>query len=322
MSDPTRFGITDDNVLDKTTTRIKEELDRLHDLYVRTEEDEKQWQKWLNNSRDDIEGLDEAIQEFTKKTLKDYATSLIGGTDVGNFADKMDKGADWKTALFEVFMDDLVKVIGGFDKLQFILNIVNNLIEAFSPVLEAVLNVVGLIGWILKPIFDALNKLFTWIFGDFNDACDKLYNSMDEEAEKRKENTKDMTNQYKALMEAIREQEEYYIRKKAELNMFALDEKVTKVNDMILSPNGAFSTSPQDTIIATKNPQGLGGVTNNIKVINNAGAEVNVSERKGNGINDIIVTISKKIASDVANGYNGWDGAFAMQQQRVNGRRI
>lgn len=149
--------------------------------------------------------------------------------------------------------------------------------------------------------------------------------SEDNERQKQLDLLKSLNEQYKDLSKAIKEQEEYYIKQKAKLNMYALDDKVTRVNDMILTPNGRFSTNPNDTIIATKNPQGLGGgkVVNNIKVINNAGVEVQTSERQnGNGINELIVTISKKIASDVAGGYNGWDSAMAMQQQRISGRRI
>ena len=150
-------------------------------------------------------------------------------------------------------------------------------------------------------------------------------NSLSNEKNKELEQMKSLTQAYKDLIKSVREQEEYYIKQKAKLNMYALDDKVTKVNDMILTPNGRFSTNPNDTIIATKNPQGLGSgkVVNNIKVINNAGVEVQTSERQnGNGINELIVTISKKIASDVAGGYNGWDSAMAMQQQRISGRRI
>ncbi len=149
--------------------------------------------------------------------------------------------------------------------------------------------------------------------------------SASNEQQKELELLKSVNQQYKDLLDAMREQEEYYITKKHELNMLSLDDRVTRVNDMILTPNGKFSTNPNDTIIATKNPQSLGGgkVVNNIKVINNAGAEVEVSERQNSqGMNEIFVTISKKIASDVANGYNGWDSAFAMQKQRVDGRRI
>lgn len=322
MADPSRFGIQDNNTLDKTTTRIAEELERLHDMYVFSEEDEKQWQEWLNNSRGDLEEFDNAVQHFVKKTLNDYINSLIQGTNVGSFADKMKGGADWETALSEVFFEELTNFIGGIDKIQYGLNIIHNLLEALSPVLEAVVNVVSFIGWILKPILDGLKWLLGWIFGDFNDACDDLFYAMDEEARKRKENTKDLTNEYQKLIAVMREQETYYIHKKAELNAWSLKD-ATSVNDMILTPHGNFSTNPNDTIIATKNPEGLGGANIKVTVNNYSDTKVDVQQRKdASGMTEMLVTISKKIASDVAGGMNGWDGALAMQQQRVSGRRV
>ena len=149
--------------------------------------------------------------------------------------------------------------------------------------------------------------------------------SYSNEQQKQLDMLKSLNQQYADLKNAMKEQEEYYIKKKAQLNMYALDDMATRVNDMIITPNGNFSTHPDDYVIATKNPQSLGGgqVVNNIKVINNAGVDVQTSQRQnGNGINEIMVTISKKIASDVAGGLNGWDSAFALQQQRIGGRSI
>ena len=56
----------------------------------------------------------------------------------------------------------------------------------------------------------------------------------------------------------------------------------------------------------------------------NASPKKQTAQQKKNadGMNELLVTISRKIASDVAGGYNGWDSAFAMQQQRIGGRRI
>ena len=67
----------------------------------------------------------------------------------------------------------------------------------------------------------------------------------------------------------------------------------------------------------------MGGGDVKVTVNNYSDTNVDVQQRKNaEGMNELLVTISRKIASDVAGGYNGWDGAFAMQQQRIGGRRI
>ena len=213
------------------------------------------------------------------------------------------------------------------DSLEDLDGIIDPLITAVNAILKPLTSLAKVIINVLSPILEALatviENVFNFFFGWLNDYADST-----REATKAKEDElaqmKSITQSYQDLLKSIREQEEYYIRKKAELNMYALDDKVTKVNDMILTPNGRFSTHPDDYLIATKNPQGLGSgkVINNIKIINNAGVEVQTSQRQNNGINEMMITISRKIASDVAEGVNGWDNAFAMQQQRVSGRRI
>lgn len=213
------------------------------------------------------------------------------------------------------------------DSLEDLNGIIDPLITAVNAILKPLTSLAKVIINVLSPILEALatviENVFNFFFGWLNNYADST-----REATKAKEDElaqmKSITHSYQDLLKSIREQEEYYIRKKAELNMYALDDKVTKVNDMILTPNGRFSTHPDDYLIATKNPQGLGSgkVINNIKIINNAGVEVQTSQRQNNGINEMMITISRKIASDVAEGVNGWDNAFAMQQQRVSGRRI
>lgn len=213
------------------------------------------------------------------------------------------------------------------DSLEDLDGIIDPLIKAVNAILKPLTSLAKVIINVLSPILEGLATLienvFNFFFGWLNNYADST-----REATKAKEDElsqmKSIKQSYQDLLKSIREQEEYYIRKKAELNMFALDDKVTKVNDMILTPNGRFSTHPDDYLIATKNPQGLGSgkVINNIKIINNAGVEVQTSQRQNNGINEMMITISRKIASDVAEGVNGWDNAFAIQQQRVSGRRI
>ena len=196
---------------------------------------------------------------------------------------------------------------------------------ALSPLIQAILNVLWLIVMPLQALFKVIQNALQKIFGKFNKQIDDLYNSMKLEQEARDQNTKDLTDTYKNLIKTMREQEEYYLRKKTELNAWTLKdyvENATPVNDMILSPHGAFSTNPNDTIIATKNPSGLGGGDVKVTVNNYSNDNVDIQQRNVNGMKELLVTISQKIASDVAGGYNGWDGAMAMQQQRISGRRL
>ena len=230
-------------------------------------------------------------------------------------------------ALIGAFVALALKTQTFTDSLEDLNGIIDPLIIAVNAILKPLTSLAKVIINVLSPILEGLatviENVFNFFFGWLNNHADST-----REATKAKEDElaqiKSSTQSYQDLLNAIREQEEYYIRKKAELNMFALDDKVTKVNDMILTPNGRFSTHPDDYLIATKNPQGLGSgkVINNIKIINNAGVEVQTSQRQNNGINEMMITISRKIASDVAEGVNGWDNAFAIQQQRYLGRRI
>lgn len=247
----------------------------------------------------------------------DIANGAIQGASIGGPIGAL-IGALVALALkTQTFTDSLEDLNGIIDPL---INAVNVILKPLTSLAKVIINV-------LSPILEALatviENIFNFFFGWLNNYADST-----REATKAKEDElsqmKSITQSYQDLLKSIREQEEYYIRKKAELNMFALDDKVTKVNDMILTPNGRFSTHPDDYLIATKNPQGLGSgkVVNNIKIINNAGVEVQTSQRQNNGINEMMITISRKIASDVAEGVNGWDNAFAIQQQRYLGRRI
>ena len=328
MNNPTKFGL-DKNGLDNTTKAIKEELDKLHDIYVVTEEDEKQWQIWLGNATEGLEEITEASEQAAQslsESISEHFQQAIGSTDLGSIMQDVSKGMSLEDALIKTFVNDLIDYIANFEKMQFLLNIVKEFIEAISPALDMLLNIVWLLVMPLNALFKAINSGLSWMFGDFNEMCDELYDSMNREKDARDKNTKDMTDAYQRLIASMREQEEYYLKKKAELNSWSLKDYVsgvTPVNDMILTPNGNFSTNPNDTIIATKNPSGLGGGDVKVTVNNYSDSNVDVQQRKNaDGLKELLVTISRKIASDVAGGYNGWDGAFAMQQQRIGGRRI
>ena len=329
--------------LDTTTQSLVDSIQMLRDKYEALGGNMTDFDKIINNVGDDLKEeaenigsisellskrLEEAINRLNDKKgngsygevgeamSQQQGWGLVQGSDVGKFAESYAKYQDAEIALLDVLITDLFTIIGSLDNLDALLNPIMGLLNSLRPVLQAVVNFVSLLAVPLQLLFNAINdalKKMTWLT-DWNNKMDKFYDDLYRREQEKKEKEKDLTSAYEKLLKAIRDQEEHYIKKQHELNMYAEEERAIDVNDMILTPNGKFSTNPKDTIIATKNPQSLGGVTNNIKVINNAGAQVDVQERKGNGINDIIVTISKKIASDVAEGLYGWDGAFALQQ--------
>ena len=99
--------------------------------------------------------------------------------------------------------------------------------------------------------------------------------------------------------------------------------KVTKTNDMILSPNGTFSTHPDDYIMAMKDPSALmgnGSPIVNFNIINNSGTNLNVERSKttqdGNNI-DIEVVVNGIVQKGMVNGE--YDDAFTAMQARNEG---
>ena len=177
----------------------------------------------------------------------------------------------------------------------------------------------AIFGVALKALADWLNSWLDGIFGDYNNAIQEVIDANTEQAESQRR----LNEEYKKLQDSIREQEEYYLKKRTELNAWSLENYAnsTQVNDMILTPHGNFSTHPNDTIIATKDPASLGNSVA-VTVNNYSDSHVDVKERNNNGIKELLVTISRKIASDVADGVNGWDGAFNARSARIAGRSI
>jgi hypothetical protein len=131
-----------------------------------------------------------------------------------------------------------------------------------------------------------------------------------------------IADQITSLLESQRKNEEYYFQKRRELNAGWAAETVA-VNDMILTPHGNFSTSPDDYIIATKNPSTLGGGTVvNITVHNEAGdvASATATQTTGPDGMEIAIMVRKLVANDIATGK--LDGALNAQQARNNGKRV
>ena len=163
----------------------------------------------------------------------------------------------------------------------------------------------------------------------------KKLQTVEELLNKEKQNELDrlkaLNNQYLRLKDAIREQEEYYLKKRRNLNALYLNETVADrikgVNDLIITPQGKFSTHPDDYIIAAKNPAELGrsSVAVFVNIQNTASDTVAVQAKEKQGVNgqtELLIMISKKIAADYAVGDNGWDGAFDARVRRTQGRRL
>ena len=214
-------------------------------------------------------------------------------------------------------------------------------LQVFTEIAQPVISVINVISAVLKFLAvplrllsklleDIAEKLNAW-FKPFIDGCNEIIDwindylgyekGIGDEKDKELERLRKLNEQYQALYDAMKEQEEYYLKTKTELLANSYKENtVRKVNDMILTDKGVFSTSPQDTIMAMKKPESLlgGGNTEvNVQVIDNVGVNGNIRQ-EGNNI--VIELLSQKIASDYANGSNGWQSAIEAQQQSSLGR--
>ena len=151
----------------------------------------------------------------------------------------------------------------------------------------------------------------------------------DDEAQKEAR-LKSLADILSDLIDQAKTDAEYYERNIRHTNALSADYDVSsrKVNDMILTPSGTFSTHPEDTIMAMKHPEDLmymgagknAGTVVNFQIINQAGDKVRVEEQRTedeNGNVDIKAVIVAVTSEAIANG--DMDGAFAQMQSRHNG---
>lgn len=234
--------------------------------------------------------------EFGKKDKKESRLDqLLNGTDVGNYVARRKEGESPLGATGNVVLDIFIKVVSQLKSFQTIMNFITKIMEK-----------------LLKPLDDLLCTIADWL-------------GLEED---NTEKQKDLTDAYNTLLGAMKEMEEYYDSRKARVLGEQAISDVTKVNDMILTPQGNFSTSPSDYIIATKNPSSLGGngsVVMNVKINNSASDKVDATATQTtneNGMLELMVNISSKVANDYANGSNGWDNAFMYRQSQMNGRSV
>lgn len=299
------------------------------------------------------------IVQLKKWTDEQIANGNLGGAIVGSLASHSSdlqnaaNGAQqggWIGAVIETVVGALANVCQGLENFDEVLNPVTTLfqnlselisfiMEIVSSVLKIILAVAKIINTILKILKPVL-KLIEGIIAAIADFIDMIANVIEaiasllpwvkETKDIEEENAVDLTEAYKELISAMKNNEEEYEKRKKELNASDYASKVTGVHDMILTPQGQFSTDPDDYIIATKNPGALNnGESNssssnlnmNIIIKNEFGNQAEVSARQIDS-ETMMIQFSRKIASDYANGENGWDNAVSARAYKQNGRSL
>lgn len=279
--------------------------------------------------------------------------SGLGG-DVGTFLQSFQQTGNVFIALINTVIGALFNVLTSmkdfkgtlspitelFKKLKPLLSVVIELVkdgeEIMSDVLSPIiglLNAFAVVLKILNPIVTGIMRFFLTIGGLFTwltDIMEDLGLITKDTADEEKKKNEDLREAYKTLLSAMKNNEEEYEKRKKELNASDYASKVTGVHDMILTPQGQFSTDPDDYIIATKNPGALNnGESNssssnlnmNIIIKNEFGNQAEVSARQIDS-ETMMIQFSRKIASDYANGSNGWDTAISARAYKQSGRSL
>lgn len=134
------------------------------------------------------------------------------------------------------------------------------------------------------------------------------------------------------LLKQAKDDAEYYEKNLRAKQAFQTNEsvsatRVTKTNDMILSPQGVFSTHPDDYIMAMKDPSSLmSGSSPNVSfcIINNSGAQLNVESTKqtkrDDGGMDIEVVVNGIVQKAMMDGE--YDQTFAAMQAMQQGAPV
>lgn len=316
-----------------------------------TETLQKSIEEAFKNDKGLFEGFKNGMQDFTQNV--DFASFGIGMLlqAIQQFAsavqNKMAEYDDTGIVMnpFDALADKLGGVIQSFVEFQEVVN--NFIMEGIGGILElvgSIFRVIGKFGELFfklsrmfsTPILlivklfsklataigwfaDWLDKIFDNWFGWVDDLLgsgEELAQAQEEEAERLRR----LNDEYSRLYEAIKEQEEYYLTQKMLLNSQSYNDSITKVNDMILTPRGTFSTSPQDTILAMKHPENLMQNKAMTVTVNNYTEAVVNTEQDSYG--NLVVAISRKIANDANNGENGWSDAMQGYNYRQSGKRV
>ena len=279
------------------------------------------------------------LGEFTKATVANDAWGMVQGSEVGTFIQTFASTGNILAGVIATVSEAFFNLLGGMEGVQMILNPISEILKAFMPIIKTLLVPLMLLLKLLGSLANGIMKVLNIItFGLFS-AGEKLYDSLvgleesssslSVQQSTEVERLRQLNAQYAALKLAIKDQEEYYLKKRRELNADFINQQISaglSVHDMILTPQGNFSTDPNDYIIATKNPQGLAGGTQVNVIVNNTAADtasVGVQQRQNaDGFTELIINVSKAVARDYAQGTNGWDGAILARAQKGSGRSL
>lgn len=184
----------------------------------------------------------------------------------------------------------------------------------------------------LESILNGTNPIVATIVAVANFLMDWLLDDDEDTEKEQAEILKAIKGQLETLSNTVSDQLNYLNEVQLKMQQAFINNQISagvrSVNDMIISPHGNFSTAPDDYIMAMKDPTALMGKSNvklNVVINNSASSEIatSVEERTGSdGLSELVVNISKKVANDVAQGTNGWDSAFAIREQRIRGRSL
>lgn len=273
------------------------------------------------------------------------SASSVGG-DAGTFINTFMQTGNVFLALISTIIGALVNVLQEVDGFEETLSPITRLFKQLKPSLEMIveevqyaedtmntvlrplMGILNIIFKVLKPISEVLNAIIRVFFTAFG-LFDSLSNWLEElgfltkeEAKSKEEELarqKALTNAYSNMLSVLRDTQEEYEKRKKYINAQGYADSVTGVHDMILTPQGKFSTDPDDYIIATKNPSGLNGGKGDIIINNYSNAQV---EAKQDDMGNTVILISQKVAMDYAQGNNGWDSAVQARQARMAGRSL
>lgn len=274
----------------------------------------------------------QAISQFISSVnskISEYDQYSENGVDNMNPFDKwldqfaeLFKSFNWMTSalndgifeFLEIFKTILNTTKPAMIQLMIVIKIIGKIIGLVGKVISAVIEFCYKVGDVMS--FGIWGKL-----EDLYDTTTELNDAQEEEAER----LRSLNDAYSSLYDALKEQEEYYLEKKSEIRGQSSIDSAYKVNDMILTPSGTFSTHPEDTIMAMKHPEDLLGSRSAsviVNINNQASVEVTSSQStdsNGNTVIDFDI-ISARVASDYMTGQNGWDSAVMQQQYSQTGR--
>lgn len=275
---------------------LNEEIEKQKQLAEQTEREAEARKELEKNAKYSLSGLQNLMKE-DGNVAGYYGVDLLQQTSAGSIVNGAMQGAEIG-GLWGAVAGGLMSAVMQLEGFQDILKIVNKLVA-----------------WILEPLNILFKKIARWL---------GLEDEAEEQKQKEIERLKQVNEEYKILSKALDDQYIYY--EKMKQNLANETEKrllnasgVTNVNDMIITPNGNFSTHPDDYIIASKNPASLGSGNLNVIVNDYAGVKVETRKQQDGDMTNLILTISKKVASDYATGQNGWDNAVATRNRRNAG---